>query len=259
MRSLNLGSILLASTDAERLRRWYEAALGVAPSADGFFEIGAVSVLIDQRDDVADRTVEPARIILNFHVADGHAAAARLDAAGVEWLVPLEERADGWFGTASDPDGNLIQVIELSAAYFEARRPGPGDGAGLAGVSAFSGFSVDDLDAAARFYGETLGLPVLGPNPETGQMGIVVGGTEIFLYEKADHTPAAYTILNFQVGDVDAAVATLARRGVTPVRYDGLDHEPNGVYRSQGPPIAWFTDPAGNVLSVIEETGPLQV
>jgi predicted enzyme related to lactoylglutathione lyase len=249
-----LGSILLASTDADRLRRWYEAAFEVATNPGGFLEFGAVAVLIDQRDDVADRAVEPKRVILNVHVDDGHAAAARLDEVGVEWVVPLEERPDGWFGTAVDPDGNLIQVIELSAAYREAH-----GASGFAGVSTFSGFSVDDLGAAARFYGETLGLPVLGPNHTAGQMGIVAGGREIFVYEKPDHTPASFTILNFQVEDVDEAVEQLARKGVTPLRYDGMDHEANGVYRVEGPPIAWFTDPAGNVLSVIEETGPLVI
>lgn len=123
---------------------------------------------------------------------------------------------------------------------------------------AFSGFAVDDIAAARAFYADTLGLEVT----ELGEMGLLQltlgSGAAVLVYPKPDHTPATFTILNFPVDDIDRAVAALADAGVTFERYPGLG-EPgaNGVYRGpEGPPIAWFLDPAGNVLSVLEDTGP---
>ncbi|MGW0120568.1 VOC family protein [Streptomyces sp. NPDC003327] len=124
-------------------------------------------------------------------------------------------------------------------------------------TSAFSGFSVDDLDAARRFYGDTLGLEVTdeGP-PEMGALHLTLaGGTRVFVYAKDDHAPATYTILNFLVDDIDAAVDGLTGRGVTFERYPGFDADEKGIMRGDGegrPSIAWFTDPAGNVLSVLQ-------
>ncbi|MFJ8660239.1 VOC family protein [Streptomyces sp. NPDC093795] len=123
-------------------------------------------------------------------------------------------------------------------------------------TSAFSGFSVDDLDAARRFYGETLGLTV--EEAGEGDMRMLfltlAGGTRIFVYPKDDHTPATFTILNFEVGDIDRAVDELTGRGVTLERYPGFEADDKGVMRVEGgPAIAWFTDPAGNVLSVLQE------
>ncbi|WP_369268907.1 VOC family protein [Streptomyces sp. R11] len=123
---------------------------------------------------------------------------------------------------------------------------------------AYSGFSVDDLDAARRFYGETLGLQV--EEMGQGEMRMLIvrlgGGGHVFVYPKDTHTPATFTILNFPVDDIEAAVAELERRGVTLERYSGFDHDRKGIVRvGQGGPtaIAWFTDPAGNVLSVVQE------
>jgi hypothetical protein len=118
-----IGSILLASTNPARLRDWYERALGVTADQDGFLPFGQVDVLIDGRDDVADRTVEPGRVILNVHVADANQSARRLDEMGVSWVAPLEYRegAGAWFGTVLDPDGNYLQIIELTDAYWAAR------------------------------------------------------------------------------------------------------------------------------------------
>jgi predicted enzyme related to lactoylglutathione lyase len=114
---------------------------------------------------------------------------------------------------------------------------------------AFSGFAVDDVDAARRFYGETLGLRVT-----QNEMGILTlhlaGGAEVIAYPKPGHVPATFTILNFPVADVDAAVDALAAEGVGTLRYETTDEK--GVQRGWGPTIAWFTDPAGNVLSVLE-------
>ena len=117
---------------------------------------------------------------------------------------------------------------------------------------AFSGFSVDDVQTAKQFYGETLGLEV------TEAHGLLTlhlpGGAEVLAYPKGDqHVPATFTILNFQVEDIDAAVDGLTRRGVVFQRYPGLDADEKGVFRGGGPFIAWFTDPAGNILSVLQE------
>lgn len=118
-------------------------------------------------------------------------------------------------------------------------------------TKAFSGFSVDDIAAARKFYGETLGLDV---SEEYGMLTLHIDqGGDIMIYPKEDHTPATYTILNFPVVDVDQAVDQLGERGVTFERYEGLEQDEKGVARGdQGPAIAWFTDPAGNILSVLE-------
>ncbi|MCT2586102.1 VOC family protein [Actinophytocola gossypii] len=115
-------------------------------------------------------------------------------------------------------------------------------------TSAFSGFSVDDTDAAKRFYGETLGVRV---SEENGMLTLhLPGGRDTLIYPKPDHTPAAYTTLNFAVEDVEAAVDALTAAGVEFEHYDGTDDK--GIFREVGPTIAWFRDPAGNVLSVIQ-------
>ncbi|SDL12210.1 VOC family protein [Nonomuraea jiangxiensis] len=118
-------------------------------------------------------------------------------------------------------------------------------------TKAFSGFSVNDIAAAKRFYGQTLGLRV---SEEHGLLTLhVAGGTDILVYPKDDHTPATYTMLNFPVDDIEKAVDELVERGVRFERYDGLDADERGIFRGGGPLIAWFTDPAGNVLSVLQD------
>jgi catechol 2,3-dioxygenase-like lactoylglutathione lyase family enzyme len=120
----------------------------------------------------------------------------------------------------------------------------------LGDSDAFSGFSVDDLDAARAFYGDTLGLRT---TEEHGLMTLHLGGDRpTLVYPKPDHTPATFTILNFPVEDIDRAVDELSKRGVRFERYDGLPQDERGVMRGEGPPIAWFKDPAGNVLSVLQ-------
>jgi catechol 2,3-dioxygenase-like lactoylglutathione lyase family enzyme len=121
----------------------------------------------------------------------------------------------------------------------------------FADTKAFSGFAVPDIEQARRFYGDTLGMRV---SEEHGLLRLhVAGGHDIVVYPKPDHTPATYTILNFPVTDIEAAVDALAARGVRFERYDGADQDDKGINRGMGPAIAWFTDPAGNILSVIEE------
>jgi predicted enzyme related to lactoylglutathione lyase len=119
-------------------------------------------------------------------------------------------------------------------------------------TQAFSGFSVDDVERAKEFYGEKLGLEITEEGP-----GIVLhlaGGNNVLAYGKPDHQPATFTILNFEVSDIEAAVDELTERGVEFERYEGteLETDEKGIFRGGGPLIAWFKDPAGNVLSVIK-------
>ncbi|MEU1232085.1 VOC family protein [Streptomyces sp. NPDC005828] len=120
--------------------------------------------------------------------------------------------------------------------------------------TAYSCFSVDDLDAARRFYGDVLGLRVEDTGPEGMRMLNLTlpGGARVFVYPKENHAPATFTILNFEVDDVDRAVDELTGRGVTFERYEGFEADEKGIVRDgHGPAIAWFTDPAGNVIAVL--------
>jgi catechol 2,3-dioxygenase-like lactoylglutathione lyase family enzyme len=118
-------------------------------------------------------------------------------------------------------------------------------------TKAFSGFAVDDIQAAQKFYGETLGLNT------SEQYGILTlhlaGDRDTLVYPKADHVPATYTILNFRVDDIDAAVDELVSRGVQLERYEGMGQDAKGINRAGGPYIAWFKDPAGNILAVLQD------
>ena len=117
---------------------------------------------------------------------------------------------------------------------------------------AFSGFAVPDTDAAKDFYGGTLGLEV---TEEDDLLALhIAGGRPVLIYPKPDHEPATYTILNFPVEDIDRAVDDLAAAGVEFESYTGeLETDAKGVFRKAGPPIAWFRDPAGNILAVLED------
>jgi catechol 2,3-dioxygenase-like lactoylglutathione lyase family enzyme len=125
----------------------------------------------------------------------------------------------------------------------------------LADTPTFSSFAVDDVAKARDFYSDTLGLRV----SEVADMGPLLtlhlaGGRDVMIYEKPDFTPATYTVLNFEVGDIDAVVDGLTARGVVFERYDGFEQDDKGVARGPvGPAIAWFTDPAGNILAVLED------
>jgi catechol 2,3-dioxygenase-like lactoylglutathione lyase family enzyme len=115
-------------------------------------------------------------------------------------------------------------------------------------TKAFSGFSVDDIPKAKQFYGETLGLRM---SEKYGMLTLhIAGDRETLVYPKKDHTPATYTILNFPVDDIDSAVDRLAALGIRFEDLDGVDEK--GIYRERGPAIAWFKDPAGNILSVLQ-------
>ncbi|MFG3713583.1 VOC family protein [Micromonospora sp. NPDC047730] len=121
-------------------------------------------------------------------------------------------------------------------------------------TKAMSSFAVDDIDRAQRFYSDTLGLRVSRDDAMGGLLTLhVAGDRDILVYPKEDHTPATYTVLNFPVDDIDRAVDELTGRGVRFERYPGMPQDDKGVMRGQGPSIAWFTDPAGNILSVLQE------
>ena len=122
----------------------------------------------------------------------------------------------------------------------------------LSDSPAFSGFAVNDLEAARAFYTDVLGL-----RAETGAGGLLTlhlgGGTDVLVYPKPDHTPAGFTVLNFPVPDIEKAVDELGARGVEFQHYENPPTDERGIMRAGGPLIAWFTDPAGNVFSVLEQ------
>lgn len=125
----------------------------------------------------------------------------------------------------------------------------------LADAPTFSSFAVDDVAKARDFYSDTLGLQVT----VVADMGPLLtvhlaGGRDVMIYEKPDFTPATYTVLNFEVGDIDVVVDDLTARGVSFERYEGFEQDDKGIARGPvGPAIAWFTDPAGNILAVLEQ------
>ncbi|WP_306271126.1 VOC family protein [Ornithinimicrobium faecis] len=255
-----LGSIMLGTRDPDRLHRWYTAVL--PPDSDdvqGDYRIlgyGGFHLFIDARDDVQESHPDPARTLLNFDVDDARAVVERMEAAGTTWVAPLDDRGGSLFATAQDPDGNYVQVIQLSPedlAQMQANQTGTRPPVGMVVGEVFSGFSVDDLAAARSFYADTLGLRV-DTGPEAMPLLFLdAGGRKILIYEKGEaHAPANYTVLNLPVLDVEAAVRDLAERGVEFLRYDGMDQDDLGISRGGGPLIAWLKDPAGNVLSVIE-------
>ncbi|KRB36853.1 UNVERIFIED_CONTAM: VOC family protein [Microbacterium sp. SLM126] len=118
---------------------------------------------------------------------------------------------------------------------------------------AFSGFAVKDLGEAKAFYGDTLGIPV--QELDMGLLELTLGsGAKVMVYPKPDHVPAVFTIMNFDVDDVEAAVDDLNDRGIATKIYDDADFptDAKGISRDMGPAIAWFLDPSGNVLAVVE-------
>jgi predicted enzyme related to lactoylglutathione lyase len=121
----------------------------------------------------------------------------------------------------------------------------------LENSDAFGSFSVDDVSEAGRFYGETLGLRVSEMDEPMSMLALhIAGGQDVMVYAKPDHAPASFTVLNFPVEDIEGVVDELVERGVRFERYDETDEK--GIYRGGDQPIAWFKDPAGNVLSVIQ-------
>ena len=248
-----LESMLLASTDPDRLAEWYATAF--EPQEDAkvdqyrLLRFDRFYLMIDRRDNIAERNPDPARMIVNFDVDDARAVVGRLEQLGTTWVAELEDRDGSLFATATDPDGNHVQLVQLSPQHL-AEMSGHSPDSPVAAGEPFSGFAVADLEAARRFYGEVLGLRV---SSEGGLLRLQLGNRDVLIYPKPDHRPANYTILNFPVEDIERAVDDLAARGVTFERYDGFSQDERGIARGdQGPPIAWFTDPSGNILSVLQ-------
>jgi catechol 2,3-dioxygenase-like lactoylglutathione lyase family enzyme len=124
----------------------------------------------------------------------------------------------------------------------------------FADTNAYSGFAVDDIEKAREFYGETLGLKTSVLGADAGLITLhLAGDRDTLVYQQPDSTPASYTILNFPVDDVETVVDELSTRGVRFERYEGFEQDEKGIARGNGPDIAWFKDPAGNVLAVHQE------
>lgn len=250
MATATIGSLLLSSDDPGKLARWYATAFeakveSTGDGGPGYDVVGldGFHLMFDKRDDVSGRNSDGARVILNVEVDDPRATAARLDALGVQWVRPLEERDGNWFGTATDPDGNWIQIVWFSDAEEIAIGPP---------ATTCSGFAVRDLDEAEHFYRDTLGMRVL--RYPMGIAGVRVSRqTTVMVYPKDDHRPAEFTVLNIAVDDLEKTVDDLVGKGVGILRYDGFEHDERGIVRGGDgePDIAWFTDPSGNILSVL--------
>lgn len=248
-----LQSMLLASTDPDRLGEWYATAF--EPQEDTkvdqyrLLRFGSFYLMIDRRGDIQERNPDPARVIINLDVGDARAVVERLERLGTTWVAELDDRDGTLMATATDPDGNYVQLVQMSPRH-RAEMSGHSPDSPVAAGEPFSGFAVSDLEAARRFYGEVLGLRV---SLNGGLLHLHLGDRDVLVYPKPDHQPANYTILNFPVEDIERAVDDLAARGVTFERYDGFNQDERGIARSdQGPPIAWFTDPSGNILSVLQ-------
>jgi predicted enzyme related to lactoylglutathione lyase len=123
----------------------------------------------------------------------------------------------------------------------------------LGDKKATSGFAVKDLDAAREFYEGTLGVQIEVFDEEHGVTALKLAGGDVLMYLSPEMTPPSYTILNFEVDDIEAAVDGLVERGVSFERYDGFDHDGKGIVRGPGPQIAWFEDPSGNVIAVMQQ------
>ena len=262
-----IGSILLASADAKALRAWYERAFDLQPDPDGFLPFGTIDLLITARDDVAPINPEPGRVIINIHVDDAHVTAAHLSAVGATWLAQLEYRRpdEAWFGTVIDPDGNYVQFIELTEAYWAARRPRHKQ----AGLSVLEVASVatrlpaQDLDRARRFYADKLGLLPVESRP--GGLRYECGAGGFALFESSGRPSSEHTQMAWQVDDIESVVAELRNRGVVFEEYDmpGLRTidgvaEVTGNYPSHGgvgERAAWFHDSEGNLLAVGQALG----
>ena len=253
-------SALLASTDPERLRRWYQEATGAGPDTDGFLDYRTLGVLVDLRDDVAPRAAEPARLILNYHVTDIHSVAARLEKMGAPWVAAVEYRDAGlWFGTVEDPDGNYVQFIETTPDYWVQKLARAGAATGpLTGASLAVRLPAQDLERARRFYADKLGLEPV--DEREGGLLYEAGGQEFAVFASSGRASGDHTQLGFVVPDLDVTVRALRDRGVTFEEYDFGDLpvtdgvvEFDGYYPSRGAVgerTVWFHDSECNLLAI---------
>jgi predicted enzyme related to lactoylglutathione lyase len=224
----HVASLLLGSADPTQLRSWYVDVLGGSVDPDRFVHFGAVAILIDGRDDVASRAAEPGRVILNFHVADIAATGRRLDENGVRWISPIEYRKDGgaWFGTVEDPDGNYVQLIQLTHAYWSQRRArhagSPLARAGLTDATVAARLPAQDLERARTFYAERLGLEPV--DVRSGGLLYECGGHQFALFASTGRPSGEHTQLGFHVADIETTVHELRERGLVfdEVQMEGL-------------------------------------
>jgi predicted enzyme related to lactoylglutathione lyase len=252
MRTPSLDSLLLGSTDPGRLRDWYATALDAVPDPDGFIQFGPVGVLMDERDDVAPRAVEPGRVVLNYHVTDIKAHGEHLDELGVEWVSPIEYRDAGlWFGTVLDPDGNYVQLIETTPDYWVKRRErfGAAGSGPLSDATCAIRLPAQDLERARTWYADKLGLE---PAEEReGGLSYECGGTSFVLFASTGRPSGTHTQAGFTVPDIEATAAELQARGVELLEGGIVDIE--GHYPSsgaRGERAIWFHDSEGNLLGV---------
>jgi catechol 2,3-dioxygenase-like lactoylglutathione lyase family enzyme len=249
MATASVNSLILSSPDPAALAQWYGTAFEATPMAMGPYtviDLDGFFVMFDKRDDVTGPNSNGARILLNFEPDDPAAVAARLDELGAQWISPLENRDGDQFATVADPDGNWIQLVRIRDE-MEAQMGAP--------TTPFAGFAVRDVEEATQFYRDVLGMRVLPNGP--GMAWIRIDRrTTVLAYPKPDHVPAAHTILNIPTRDVGATVAELSAKGVEFLHYEGSPQDEDGVMRGHGPDIAWFTDPSGNVLSVVAMQEP---
>jgi predicted enzyme related to lactoylglutathione lyase len=246
----SIRSILLGSTDPERLRGWYVDAFALEPDADGFLQLGGVGMLVDRRDDVAGRTAEPGRVVLNHHVPSIHTAAEHLDRGGATWVAPVEYRDAGlWFGTVEDPDGNYVQLIETTPEYWRLKRERAGGTAGpLESAEAEVRLPAQDLGRAREWYARVLGL---APAEEReGGLRYHCGGTTFCLFASTGAPSGTHTQMSLSVPDLDLVLTALRERGL---ELEGDVVEVEGHYPSsgaRGERAAWFRDSEGNLIGL---------
>jgi len=164
-------------------------------------------------------------------------------------LIVIPDRADQARVRSGELDPLVVKFSSLPRTISLLKEPKM-----LADSKATNGFAVDDLEAAKQFYGETLGLNYTVLSEENGLISLhMADGRDTLVYLKPDFTPATYTILNFEVDDIESAVDELISRGVSMERYEGFEQDEKGIAHGPGPHIAWFEDPAGNILSVLQQ------
>jgi catechol 2,3-dioxygenase-like lactoylglutathione lyase family enzyme len=259
-----LQSLLLASSDVQRLQTWYVDVLGGELDPDGFVHFGSVAVLINPRDDVGSKTAEPGRVILNYTVSDIATTVRLLDKHSVTWIAPVEYRQQGgaWFATLQDPDGNYVQLIQLTAEYWAQRRArhqgSPLSRATLRDAGIGVRLPAQDLTRARTFYAERLGLE---PAEEReGGLRYQCAGDSFVIFSSTGRPSGEHTQMGFYVPDIEAAVVELRGRGLVldEVEIPGVGSR-NGIadipgnYPSTGAVgerAAWFHDSEGNVLGL---------
>lgn len=246
----SLNSLLLGSSDPARLRQWYIDALGVQPDADGFLQFGPVAVLVDGRDDVDPRTVEPGRVVLNYNVTDIKRTAQHLDERGETWVAGVEYRDAGlWFATVEDPDGNYVQLIETTPEYWRHKLLRAGGSAGpLDRASVGIRLPAQDLGRARTWYADKLGLEPV--EERDGGLRFLCGGTEFVVFASTGVASGTHTQMSFTVPDLELAIDGLRDRGV---EFEGEIVEVEGHYPSTGATgerATWFRDSEGNLLGL---------